>query len=66
LRAVRDLRIDMPRRATAAEPVIAVTIGRIEVRGPASSSRAAAPRPPSPTAVPLEKYLRDRSGRGSS
>jgi hypothetical protein len=64
LRAVRDVRIDSPRRGTGSEPVIAVTIGRIEVRAPASTPRAASPRVSSP-AVPLEKYLRDRSGRGA-
>jgi hypothetical protein len=64
LRAVRDVRIDSPRRGTGSEPVIAVTIGRIEVRAPASTPRAASSRASSP-AVPLEKYLRDRSGRGA-
>lgn len=56
------------RRSAPAEPaetVVRVTIGRIEVRAVTEQPQPAAPsRRPSPPAMTLDDYLRDRSGGG--
>lgn len=50
--------------APAAEPVIQVTIGRIEVRATPAAAPAPRPRPAASPAMSLEEYLRRRSRRG--
>jgi hypothetical protein len=62
LRAVRELCVEAHRAERATEPVIEVTIGRIEVRSStrSESSRLPAATSPGPS---LSEYLRRRSGR---
>jgi hypothetical protein len=50
--------------APAPEPVIQVTIGRIEVRATPPAVQPPRPRPVAQTGVSLEEYLRRRSRRG--
>ena len=50
--------------APAAEPVIQVTIGRIEVRATPPPAQPSRPRPAALPALSLEEYLRRRSRKG--
>jgi hypothetical protein len=50
--------------APAAEPVIQISIGRIEVRATPPPAQPARPRPAAPSAPSLEEYLRRRTRRG--
>ncbi len=50
--------------APAAEPVIQISIGRIEVRATPPPAQPARPRPATHAAMSLEEYLRRRSRRG--
>lgn len=50
--------------APAVEPVIQVTIGRIEVRATQPAPQPSRPRSAAPNAMSLEEYLRRRSRRG--
>lgn len=52
--------------AAAAEPVIQVTIGRIEVRATPPPLQPARPRPAAQSAGSLEEYLQRRSRRGDA
>jgi hypothetical protein len=55
---------EQPRRPES-EPVVSITIGRVEVRTAASSTSARPPRqPPDRRVMSLEEYL-DRRARGA-
>jgi hypothetical protein len=59
---LREARMRAAGRAEATVPTIEVTIGRIEVRGPAPAEPHRATAKPS-AGLSLEEYLRRRSGR---
>jgi hypothetical protein len=61
---VERLPSPMRQEAPAAEPVIQVTIGRIEVRATPPPVQPSRPRPATQTAMSLEEYLRRRSRKG--
>lgn len=50
--------------AAESEPVIQVTIGRVEVRAASSPAPAASKERPTPAVMSLDEYLRRRSQRG--
>jgi hypothetical protein len=54
---------ELGRRAEAPEPVIQVTIGRVEVRAEAPTQPK--PKARTPAVMSLEDYLKQRKGRGS-
>ena len=66
LRAELESLRELGRRAEAPEPVIQVTIGRVEVRAEAPTALSQPkPKARTPAVMSLEDYLKQRKGRGS-